>query len=270
MLEKQKKEVNDSLTNIRKVISAMGAVAKQDSMTYALQMEKLVGTSASLTAELARIEMLSRSVVDRKKKSDWSLNLGLTGSPSVNLNAKHTKLVSTYTFAGLQGGEVEIDKDTVINEEQKGKLTLPMALGFGISLKQSTRWLVGADFSLQDWSKYSLFTENDNLQNSWRTAAGLQWTPDDRGNKSYFHTIQYRLGVHYEQTHLQLRESRLNDIGASIGFGFPARRGVVAFQLAVEAGRRGTVTNNLVEVNYVKCMFAFTLNDRWFIKPRID
>lgn len=82
--------------------------------------------------------------------------------------------------------------------------------------------------------------------------------------------MQYRVGGHFEQTYLQLKNSQLTDYGVSLGFGFPMKRVATTIQFAVEAGRRGTVSNNLVELNYVKCTLGFTLNDRWFIKPKFD
>ncbi|REK36505.1 MAG: hypothetical protein DWQ44_01065 [Bacteroidetes bacterium] len=82
--------------------------------------------------------------------------------------------------------------------------------------------------------------------------------------------MQYRAGFNYSQTFLQLNESRLNEYGISLGLGLPVKRVGTTVHFAAEAGMRGTVDNNLVRENYLRFSLGFTLNDRWFIKPRYD
>jgi hypothetical protein len=137
-------------------------------------------------------------------------------------------------------------------------------------MKQGNKWLAGADFSLQNWQDYSLFGQTDSLANSWRVSVGAQLVPNDRSIKSYFSLVNYRLGFHYEQTYLNLYGSQLNQMGVTVGMSFPVKRSASFIHLGLEAGKRGTTSNNLVEENYIKCSLGFTLNDRWFVKPKFD
>ena len=264
MLEKNERKLKDSIAiSLRALhLSAM----KQE---YMEQRSVLADAITVLQGRLIENDSLMKHVLNRRQKSNWSLSIGLTFAPTTNILGTHTVLQQSYLFN--YGQNLEISKDTVLNiQDKKGDLTLPFSIGTGICVKQGTRWTFASDFSLQNWSDYSLFGERDSLANSWRVSGGLQWTPNDRSNKSYFKLIQYRFGLHYEQTYLQLHDNNLNDMGLSIGFGFPMRKTATTIQTSIEVGRRGTISDNLIELNYLKCSIAFTINDRWFIKSKFD
>jgi hypothetical protein len=260
-LDKERAKNTDSLNALSKQL-----VVLKDVQTS--EREKILSATKTLNERNKEIDSLYSYVQKRKQRGDWSLTLGLTGAPSMKLKGKHTLLAESYLLSGFGS---EIVRDTALNiQNRSGKLIMPLSLGFGLSMKKGTRWLAGADFSLQNWQDYSFFGQTDSLANSWRVAAGAQLVPNDRNVKSYFGVMNYRIGVHYEQTYLQINSSQLNNIGISLGMGFPVKRSATMIQIAVEAGRRGTTKNNLVEENYVKCSLGFTLSDRWFVKPVFD
>ncbi|CAN5652845.1 hypothetical protein BH11BAC1_BH11BAC1_01580 [soil metagenome] len=259
--------LEDSIAVLRKLITALNAVKTGDNVTIETQRESIAASISELTMQVEKADADRERVTRRKQKSGWSLSIGLTGAPSLSLKAKHTQLAQSYYYSNT----IEFIRDTIYNyEDQKGKLVLPFCLGVGVTLKETTHWIAGVDFSLQNWQDYSLFGVKDSLANSWRASGGFQWTPNDRSIKSYLNLVQYRFGGHFEQTYLQLQNSQLTDYGLSLGFGFPMKRVATTIQIAIEAGKRGTIANNLVELNYVKCTIGFTLNDRWFIKQKFD
>ena len=267
MYDKKIQALEDSLEAIQKLDAALAKGQAKDSSANTGGREGYAKIIDDLNRQISDADAMREHVMKRKQRSSWSLTIGLTGSPSLSLKAKHTQLAQNYYYYNT----VEYIRDTIYNiENSKGKLVLPLNLGFGITLKDNAHWIAGGDFSLQNWQDYSLFGMKDSLANSWRAAGGFQWTPNDRSIKSYFSLIQYRFGGHFEQTYLQLRNSQLTDYGLSLGFGFPMKRVATTIQVAFEAGRRGTVANKLVELNYVKCTIGFTLNDRWFIKEKFD
>ncbi|MCX6274166.1 MAG: hypothetical protein NTV09_03050 [Bacteroidetes bacterium] len=267
LFDKRIAAYEDSITVLHKLISALNELKSTDSITVQIQRESLAKSVSDLNEQIMQADAAREQVTRRKQKSGWSLSIGLTGSPSQSLKAKHTQLAQSYYYSN----GIEYIRDTVYNiEEEKGKLVLPLSLGLGFTFKESSHWIAGADFSVQNWQEYSLFGVKDSLANSWRASGGFQWTPNDRSIKSYFSLVQYRFGGHFEQTYLQLKNSQLVDYGLSMGFGFPMKRVATTIQIAFEAGKRGTIANNLVELNYVKCTIGFTLNDRWFIKQKFD
>jgi hypothetical protein len=251
MYDKEIKKNNDSLEIVRK----------------SADKTKVADAEAALLAKNKQLDSLSALVVKRKQRGPWSLTFGLTGAPSMSLRGKHSTLAESYLLTGFG---TEVVRDTAMQEEVKGTLVMPVTLGFGFAMKQGNKWLAGADFSLQNWQDYSLFGQSDSLANSWRISAGAQLIPNDRSIKSYFSLVNYRLGFHYEQTYLNLYNSQLNQMGITLGLSFPVKRSASFIHFAVEAGRRGTTNNKLIEENYIKCSLGFTLNDRWFVKPKFD
>jgi len=221
-----------------------------------------------LTREYNSIDSVKQHVVKRKTRSNWSLSFGLAGVPGTSIQAKRSKLAERYDLY-TQFGDLFV-VDTVENSSQTGTLELPAGAGLGVTLKQGSRWLIGADYSMQNWKKYSGFDAGDSLGNSWKLSAGAQFTPNDRSIKSYFSNVQYRLGFHYEQTYLQLRNNQLKEYGISAGLGMPVRRSGAMLHFAVEAGKRGTVDSNLIQENFLRISIGFTLNDLWFIKRNYD
>ncbi|MBK9523476.1 MAG: hypothetical protein IPQ03_15795 [Bacteroidetes bacterium] len=226
---------------------------------------------SKITALQSAIEAskdMRSKVIDRKKKGDWGLTMGFTIAPSASLRARNSTLV--YNWKYYAGTQILI-RDTVVNNSgQKGKIKLPLNLGFGFAAHKGNQWLFGADLSLQNWKEYSAFDQTDSLSDSWRVSAGAQFVPSDRALKSYLKVMQYRLGVHYAQTFLNLNQTQLNEMGVSMGIGFPIRRAGTTVQLSAEGGSRGTTDQNLIREKYVRITLGFTLNDRWFLKQKFD
>jgi hypothetical protein len=82
--------------------------------------------------------------------------------------------------------------------------------------------------------------------------------------------MAYRLGGHYHNSYLQLDGEQLKDYGISFGVGLPLRNTKSSFNLTLEAGRRGTLENNLIRENYLFLSFSVTLHDFWFMKRKFD
>jgi hypothetical protein len=257
MMDKQMNSIHDSL-EVLKALSEKSTGDQKNTLDAAIRM---------MSEDYVKTETAKKNIVHRKDKSDWSLTLGLVGSPKASLSATNTTLTETFLYNAFDN---IIVRDTVVNTEEKGKIVLPFNAGFGVMMKKGSRWLIGSDFSLQNWKDYSNFGANDSLANSWRISAGMQFSPNDRAVKSYWKNVQYRLGFHYEQTYLQLRNNQLNEYGLSIGLGLPVKRSAATLHISGEVGKRGTISSNLIEENYLKLSIGFTLNDRWFIKPKFD
>jgi hypothetical protein len=91
----------------------------------------------------------------------------------------------------------------------------------------------------------------------------------------YYKHIQYRAGLRYSQTALVLRNTQLSEYAISIGAGFPVGtdyRGLNfgMINAGVEVGQRGTTADGLIRERFVKVRIGFTINSKWFTKPKID
>lgn len=150
-------------------------------------------------------------------------------------------------------------------------------MALGSASKKGQRWLVAGDIALQNWSTFSAFDQNPGLRNSMRVSLGGQYVPNAMavGDGNYVKRINYRMGLRYAQTALELKTTQLVEYGVSVGFGFPVGRNYL-FQnfsmvnIGAEFGQRGTTTNGLIKENFMKVTLGFTINDRWFVKPKYD
>lgn len=215
-------------------------------------------------------------------KSNWSLTLGATFAPEKIINAKMT------TFAAIYEHEfgVEVMKDTIINEEdQPGDISIPAMFGGGVVLKKGDQWLIGIDYSMQNWSAFQSHNQQNILKNSQRIAAGVQYVPNKGAGvkEPYGKKMYYRAGIRYSDSYLDASKltaggsAPLNDMAFSIGAGFPLRKTKVGqtysqsvINVGLEFGSFGTVENNLIRERYARAVLSFTFNDRWFIKRKYD
>jgi hypothetical protein len=163
--------------------------------------------------------------------------------------------------------------DTIIT--RGGSITIPSSLTLGVSLSKGNRWMVGAEFSTQNWSEFrNLNGENEKFEQAWRVSLGGEITPDASSN-NYLKRVIYRAGMSYEKNPFVV-ESPVNsgkynsakDIGINFGLSLPT--GMSSLDLGARIGKRGDKADTVFEETYYKIYFGITFNDRWFIKRRLD
>ncbi len=208
------------------------------------------------------------------------LVLGYSGSASSKLNDQYSYVVAQYTTDA--SGNKNNAADSVTNiTSPKSKVVLPQINHFGISFQKDQSFLIGADYTVGNWSNLSINGVNAGLQNNQLFNIGGQITPDASAGRNYLAIIDYRLGFLYEKTSLTSNlingttgpNTTLNRYAVTFGFGFPLRSELSTFykvNFSAEVGQRGTVVNGLVRENYVNLHLGFTLNDRWFKKYKIE
>jgi len=237
-------------------------------------------TSGSLNAKLQNKNSVAGLNYSYGIQYDFTLGkktivtLGYSGSTSGKINSTQTFFATQYT-RDVDGNEsTAADTLSTINNG-KSNLTLPLTHNFGIAIQQNDKWLIGADFRMSKWSATSINNVNQGLQDSWGASLGGQWTPDAFSYNSYMKRVDYRLGVSYDKTYIQINNQDIKQMGASLGFGFPlptANGGTAFYKInfTTEVGQRGTLNNNLVKEQYINFHLGFTLNDTWFRKYRVD
>lgn len=215
------------------------------------------------------------SVRGRDLKEKVKIIFGATFSAKTNVNARIDSISYSY-YNDAQG--YERIKDTIQNTvNSKGTITLPLSFGFGLALKKGDKWLVAADYAIQNWSSYQAFNQSQGLKNSMRVSLGAQYIPNSKanGHGTYFKRVHYRMGIKYSQTALELKNTPLTEMGLSAGIGFPVGRNYLLqnfsmVNIGVEIGQRGTIEKGLIKEQYVKANIGFTINDRWFVKPKFE
>ncbi|WP_374950807.1 hypothetical protein [Mucilaginibacter sp.] len=202
------------------------------------------------------------------------LVFGYSGSAGTKLTTQNSYVVSSYFTDAA--GNADIATDTLINrQDPKAKIQLPVINRFGVSYQYDGKYLIGADYTMGNWSKLSVAGINQGLQNSRTFNFGGQYTPNIGSLSSYFASVDYRLGGIIDNTYIVANNTSIKRYAATFGLGLPLRPGnanlsFYKINLAAEVGKRGTLVSGLVKENYVNIHLSFTLNDKWFQKYRFD
>ncbi|MGE5426877.1 MAG: hypothetical protein ACM3O8_03205, partial [Methylococcaceae bacterium] len=103
-----------------------------------------------------------------------------------------------------------------------------------------------------------------------RLSAGVEYIPDAFSIRSYFKRVKYRFGIHQESSYLTIKNHQIKETGISAGLGLPLPKSKSTANFAVEFGKKGTTTDNLVQNNYTRFSLYLNFYDYWFIKRKFD
>lgn len=204
-----------------------------------------------------------------------SVTLGYSGSSSSSINSERSFVVTQYTKDATTGAALSAFDTLVNTSNPKAQLKLPLIHNFGISIQKYNQWLIGADYRTGKWSDLSIGNEQQGLQDTYGFSVGGQITPDINSIGSYFNRVDYRLGFTYDKTYVQLNQQDIKQMAITFGFGLPlapspTRSSFYKMNITTELGRRGSMTDGLLQENYINLHLGFTLNDRWFRRFKFD
>jgi len=207
-----------------------------------------------------------------KLKKEKYFNIGLTTTISQKLNLNRQALDLSYDYlSDSSSSTTDLVIDTVINNERKGKLTMPAKYSFGLAFGKNTNYEIAADFSYTDWSLFDKMGDREGVgDNSYRAAIGGEYTPNAATpGKKYLSYVTYRLGAYYGKDYFRLFNTDVNYFGGTIGASLPLQRNYNNFgkiNLSLEVGKRGSITNGLAKEVYVNFTFGLSLNDTYWLK----
>ena len=204
-----------------------------------------------------------------------NLILGATYCPESNLNSRSSGTTYSYDLSG----DFEYIRDTLeVFSNTTNGLVVPQSYSIGLALEEQGRWFVSGELDFKEWSQMTLFSELDpNLKDATQFKFGAWWVPNAKDVHNYFNIIQYRAGFNYNTGQLSVSaqgtngpQTDITDISLSFGLGLPMRRSNTVANLGVQVGKTGTTSGGLIEESYIKLHLAFTFNDKWFKKRKID
>lgn len=165
-----------------------------------------------------------------------------------------------------QASSPDTDGDLISNNDPV-TISIPNRYGFGISLEEVNKYIIGLEYQYQNFEKYKTFSNDPlNLKAVMHLGLGVQIIPDFQSIDNPFKRASYRFGVEYEQTPYYLNQTNINDIGINFGASIPVNQ-LSLLNLAAKVGQRGTTEKGLVRENYINFTLGFSLNDNsWFYK----
>lgn len=217
-----------------------------------------------------------------KLKEKLNYNLGGTYSFRSNLNGERSINQLRQDATGLQIGAIAREIDA------PGKARVPALTQIGISLDNNRSWSVSAEGTRQQWSQFRAFGEQGGssgilLSDTYRFGVGGELTPDATSVDNYFRRVTYRAGLNVAQLPYRPGGQVLIDRSVSWGFAFPLPTATpldaTTISLAFTYGQRGNTdvlalptgaTERNVQEDYIRMQLGVTLNNRWFIKRRIE
>jgi hypothetical protein len=196
------------------------------------------------------------------------LRFGATASVSQNLNADRENLATSVRKIGT------VTDTSYVSSNLSGKIVLPLSYSFGAQIG-GEKWSAIVDYSVTAWSQFRNYGLTDSLvDNASRFSAGFEYTPNPTSVYKYLSRVTYRVGFYYGTDHVKLRNNEIKSYAVTAGASLPFRRTPDRVHLAAEYGKRGTVSNGLIEEGFFKFTLGISLNatgnDSWFKKRRYD
>ncbi len=213
---------------------------------------------------------------DHKIDSEYSIRIGGTLSLQQNL----VERLNSFQISSHNFGDTAVSDTSLNSGESTGKLKLPLSYTIGVMLTKGEKWSLGLDFAGTQWSGYK--STPDSILNagvgtsSYKISLGGEYTPDANNIRNYFSRVTYRFGLYYGTDYLALRTlpgqslTTLPVYGVTAGGSFPFRRSLSRLHVAIDVGRLGTTTNNLIQQTYARFTIGVSLNDKWFIPRKYD
>lgn len=242
------------------------------------------------------VENVQFGTIDRRtsKINGYDFNLAANYTPKVgekntlytsvmistqsNLVSKNNRLLGS--ISPTTGQEIEvIDVDLDIQNLRSTELKVPTITTLGLGYGENKKWFIGAEYSFQTLSSFSndfLGINNVQYQDASSIAVGAHIIPDYTSFTSYMKRITYRAGVRMDKTGMVVNNEEINNFGITFGLGLPlgARNASIpnfsTLNFGFEIGKRGTTNASLIEENYFKVNIGLSLNDKWFIKRKIN
>ncbi len=204
------------------------------------------------------------------------LNIGAFGNWGQKINATRDVVRETFYFDD-NSGNLRLDSVSDIRNI-KGKINIPTSYTVGFVVQKSAvvnkegGWLIGVDYSQQNWDEYRIYDQVDSVRNTWQVKVGTQLNPVPKRN--YFSNVAYRFGFFMGPDYVKVNKEMMQ-YGASFGLGLPvalsrqAPNQVTLVNMAFEYGKRGN-NDNLLKENMFRFSLGFSLSDFWFIKRKYD
>lgn len=245
-----------------------GNIVKQRAITFP-DSATFTNTMVKSSARLSKVNF-DVGVIYRKNLAEGKyLQIGLTLNPKQKLEGFAERI--SYSYLYDYSSNAETIKDTVSYEtSNNGEVILPTAIGGGFMIGSTNRWFASADVNWQKWSEFRYLGNDQQLKNNLRLSLGGQYRPSAVDIGKYYERINYRAGFRFEQSYLEILDTRLNDFGISFGVGLPMKKSKSTMNIAVELGTQGTTENGLIKEKYVRFTVGTSLQERWFLKRRFN
>lgn len=209
---------------------------------------------------------------DKETPVKW-ITIGVTGEANHDITSRADRLF-LRSRGRLSNGQY-VSADTLLNETNARRtITLPATFSAGIQYVVANKLRVGVQYRYEGWSAFKNEARPDGAEyrNTSAVSAGIEFIPDYISYNRYLKRVRLRAGGYYRQDPRVIGGREIEDVGLTVGLGFPLllpRQQTSFVNAALEVGRLGA--DSPVEETYFRITVGFTLNDNsWFYKRRFE
>ena len=130
---------------------------------------------------------------------------------------------------------------------------------FGFRLRGNTSLNAEKQSFKISFNTYNSFT-NVSFEKYQKISLGGYFIPNYNSFTTYTKRLVYRGGLKFEKTGLVVNSQSINDVGLTLGVGFPVTGSFSNVNLGFELGKKGTTASNLVQENYANFSLSLSLN----------
>jgi len=204
-------------------------------------------------------------------KEKHHLGMGAVYENAIKMWSKENLMILNYR--NIYSPSLEFD--TIIvkigDDADRSFVKMPHIVGGGISYGYKDRLLIAADFTWQNWKRFSMSNTKDTLKNNFITVVGVQYIPNSLSSK-YYNRINFRLGTRISTGYMIIRGKPISEFAISMGLGFPIR--TFSFRSSVnvmfEYSKLGTLKKDLILQNHFKLSFNFILQEKWYQRRKLE
>lgn len=194
------------------------------------------------------------SIYSANLSKNWKFALGGKMTTKATLHAERT--------VSITEGTTPVKEDETITATP---FSLPVSYDAGLSLTHKNRVTLAVDYNYQNWTDLKQRGLGYSLIDSRRLSAGIQISNQvERWGRRYEKNY-LQAGFFTHDSYLRIRNTPVKEVGGSIGYG-GYLSGSLFYGLSLEAGRRGTIANNLIRENYVQATLTLSLREFLFSK----
>ena len=243
---------------------------------------------ADMQYNFGKIETTSIEAITGVVNATREINTSMLSGVNFNIGTmyqtkiyKKTELFTSlaYTFGSTLKSksdrtiEVDTDPNPVVYDRVTTDLKLPNRLTISAGVGEARKWLIGTTLAFQGNGKFENYYNTDEdvrYEKYAKYAIGGYYLPNYTSFSNYFSRITYRAGLKYEKIGLVVNNESIKDVGLTIGAGFPITGTFSNVNFGIEYGKKGTVSSNLIQENYINFSLSFSFNDKWFVKSKFN
>ncbi|WP_423820512.1 hypothetical protein V5739_09725 [Salinimicrobium sp. TIG7-5_MAKvit] len=275
-------EIEGSNENFYSYITGSGGL-NEIKLNYGLSISERfrIGASGSyLFGKISEneVDYINSNILEfteANRYNGFRVALGLQYDASEKISFGSTiKLPTSLSGTQEQTMDLYLDGTTLVEsseaEDDIDAFSLPLEVGLGLNARLRKNLSLNLDYTKELWTS----TNQEDGLGSYvdQDVVGLGMEFSTNGSPlSYANRIQYRAGLNYSSGNLEISGEKISDYGVSIGLGLPVQQDRNSmFNLMYSYGKKGQVSNGLIQENYHQFSLNISLEDIWFLKSKFQ